>query len=293
LKIPYPTAEILKLSGLVIVFVLVSRVLTVFPVLYLMRYGNRASLVPALNLSQLSEFALVLTALGVGAKHVQPELLSAFIIALVATALLSSVLLPNAHSIYKALNPLLERIGFKDKILEKAETAHEGHPQIVLLGFYREGSSLLQEILSRHSDAVKKKLLVVDFNPEAHQKLTEMGVPCKYADISHTDTLRHLELQHAKVLICTIPDHMFKGITNLKLLRALKEIAPETQVVVTAETIDSAREMYKAGADYVFVPRLLASQYLADLIDHIHAGTDINFKSESRRRLENWTEVLA
>jgi Kef-type K+ transport system membrane component KefB len=293
LKIPYPTREILTLSGLVIVFLLISRVLTVFPVLYLMKYGNRASLVPALNLSQLSEFALVVTALGVSKNHVGPELLSAFIIALVATALISSALLPNAHRIYQFANPLLERIGFKDAISDKQETSHGEHAQIVLLGFYREGSSLLQEILSRHSDAVKKRLLVVDFNPEAHKKLTDMGVPCKYADLSHTDTLRHLELQHAKVLICTVPDHLFKGITNLKLLRALKEMAPEAQVVVTAETIASAREMYKEGADYVFVPRLLASQYLADLIDHIHAGTDVNFKSESKRRLENWNEVLA
>jgi Trk K+ transport system NAD-binding subunit len=113
-----------------------------------------------------------------------------------------------------------------------------------------------------------------------------------YGDLSHGDTLRHLHLQHAKVLICTIPDHILKGTNNVELLRTAQQLAPNAEVVVTAETIASAKEMYDAGAAYVFVPRLLAAQYLADLLDHIHAGTDAAFKDVSRRRLDTCGEVL-
>jgi Kef-type K+ transport system membrane component KefB len=294
LQVPRPTAEIMWLSALVIAFVSISRLLTVFPVLYFMKYGNRASLLPALNLSQISEFSLVLAALGVNYGHIPGSMLSAFIFALVATALLSSLLIPRGHSIAQALNPLLERIGFRDRVsIESGGSSGSEHrAEVVLLGFYREGSSLLHELLARHPEQVKKHFLVVDFNPEAHKALTELGVPCKYADLGHVDTLRHLEIEDAKVLICTIPDHILKGISNLKLLRAMKSMAPNAQVVVTAETFDSAREMYKEGADYVFIPRLLAGEYLADLVDHIHAGTDAAFKAASRERLENLQEVL-
>ncbi|HYF48034.1 MAG TPA: hypothetical protein VEJ63_01415, partial [Planctomycetota bacterium] len=81
--------------------------------------------------------------------------------------------------------------------------------------------------------------------------------------------------------------------SNMKLLKALREMAPDAQIVLTAETLESAREMYKEGADYVFVPRLLSASYLADLIDHIHAGTDAPFKKTSREKLSQWSEVLA
>ncbi|HYF50466.1 MAG TPA: cation:proton antiporter, partial [Planctomycetota bacterium] len=205
LRIEMPTEAVLKLTGIVVVFLLVSRLLTVFPVLYLMRYGNRASLVPAINLSQISEFSLVLAAIGVQYKHITPEVLAAFILALVVTALLSSFVIPSSHSVYRALNPILEKLRFRDtvsqtKVMDKVEAApsHGDHPQIVLLGFYREASSLLQELLTRHPADVARKVLVVDFNPEAHQKLTAQGIHCKYGDLSHPDTLRHLELDQAR-----------------------------------------------------------------------------------------------
>jgi len=299
MKIPVPNKEVLFLTGAIVVFVMLSRALTVFPVLYAMKYGNRASFIPGLNLSQVSEFALVVTALGAKPEygHISTNMVSAFILALVVTALVSSLTIPQGHGIYRALNPLLDKIGFKDKVSSGGNTGlneavHLEHPQIVLLGFFREASSLLNELSQRHQADVMKKVLVVDFNPEAHQKLTTAGFRCMYGDLSHPDTLKHLELEHAKVLVCTIPDHILKGVTNLTLLKALKKLAPNSQVIVTAETLSSAREMYENGADYVFLPRMLSAEYLADLLDHIHAGTDAAFKQASKDRLKDWQEVL-
>lgn len=270
LQIPKPTGDILALSGLIIIFVLTSRVLTVFPVLHKLRYGNRASLLPALNLSQLSEFSLVLASLGVAYKHISPDFLSAFIIAMTGAALVSSFIIPSAHDIHKFLNPLLQKIGFADHVSSQSEeTGHEHHPSVVLLGFFREGSSLLYEMQSRYSQGAIKELLVVDFNPEAHEKLTAQGINCKYGDIGNIDTLRHLHLESAKLIICTIPDLVLKGITNLNLLKQLKQIAPKAHVIVTAEKIGLAREMYAEGADYVFIPRLISAHYLADIVERI------------------------
>lgn len=294
LQIPVPTAPVLALTAAIVAFVLVSRVVTMFPVLYALRYGVRASLVPAVNLSQVSEFALVITALGVGYGHVRPELLSAFVLAMVATALLSSATIPRSEAIVGRLRPLLARVGVRDEILKERPGADVAHPapQIVLLGFYREASSLLQELLNRHPPETRRRILVVDFNPESNRRLQGAGVRCVYGDVSHVDTLRHLRLDEARVLVCTLPDHQLKGITNLELVAVLRDLAPGATIVVTAETLASARAMYAAGADYVFTPRLLAARYLAELVDHVHAGTDGPFREESRRRLERWSEVL-
>lgn len=294
LQIPVPTAPILALTAAIVAFVVASRVLTVLPVLYALGYGVRASLVPAVNLSQVSEFALVVTALGVGYGHVRPELVSAFVLAMVATALLSSVALPNAEAIVRGARPLLARLGLRDEAAkERAPHAPaRPSPRIVLLGFYREASSLLRELLERHPADARGQLLVVDFNPESHRLLADAGIRCVFGDVSHVDTLRHLGLEDARVLVCTIPDHQLKGITNLKLVGVLRDLAPGALIVVTAETLASARDMYAAGADYVFMPRLLAAGHLAELIDHVQAGTDAPFRAEARRRLGEWSEVL-
>lgn len=294
LQVPVPDAEVLGLTAAIVGFVLVSRLLTVFPVLYAMRYGVRASLVPAINLSQVSEFALVVVALGVEHGHVRPPLVSAFVLAMVATALLSSTAIPKADALVRILRPLLARLGMGDRTIEErpGDPAGAAPPTVVLLGFYREASSLLRELLVRHPYDLPARLLVVDFNPESIRRLEAAGVPCVFGDVSHVDTLRHLGLERARVLVSTLPDHQLRGITNLELVRVLRALAPDATVVVTAETLESARAMYAAGADYVFTPRLLAASHLAELVDHVHAGTVGPFREESRRRLERTAELL-
>lgn len=71
MKIPMPTASLLGLAALTSVFLIASRFLAITPVLYFMRYGHRVSLIPAVNLSQISEFSLVVASLGLAFGHQQ------------------------------------------------------------------------------------------------------------------------------------------------------------------------------------------------------------------------------
>jgi len=297
LQIPQPNSTVIALTGALIGFILISRIVTIFPVLYFLRYGNRVSLFPALNLGQLSEFSLVMAALGISYKHIQPEILSAFILTMAITSLLSSAVIPRGHDIYRLLNPLLELLGFKDKISavhsatiikdEKKE-----YPSVVILGFFREASSLLWEILNRHSSTTLKSLMVVDLNPEAHRDLIKKGIVCKYGDISHPDTLRQLDLDKSQILICTIPDTSLKGTTNLKLLRFLKQVAPNGRIIVTAERLDLAREMYREGASYVYLPRVISSHYLAEVLDRIQSGDFEGLRENALAYISQRHEIL-
>jgi Kef-type K+ transport system membrane component KefB len=295
MQIPMPNIQVLGLTGLIVIFVTISRVLTVFPVLHLMRYGNRASLIPALNLSQLSEFSLVLAALGVSYKHISSDILAAFILAMVITFLISSVLIPGSYSIHRKVGPLLEKIGLKDRFMSvdlEEQKPQDMQQKIVLLGFYREASSFLQEVVRRHSQTMTERLLVIDYNPETLAKLKAKGVSCKYGDVAHSETLRHLHLDQAMIVISTIPDHLLKGTSNLKLLATLKHLAPQARIVVTAETLDAAREMYRQGADYVFIPRIVAAHYLVDVIDRVQGNRMDAIKQGAQRFLSEWEEIL-
>ncbi len=297
LQIPLPTASGLTLAGAIVAFVVLSRLLTVYPTQYLLKYGNRASLIPAWNLAQVSEFALVVAALGISYGHVKPELLSAFILALVATALLSSQVIPRSHDLYHFFNPWLEKVGLKDAVQEGGDAFEKGHghghaAQVAFLGFFREASSLLHEFQREHSKEFMHGLMVVDFNPETHAKLKEQGIRVEYGDISNIETLKHLHLDQAKLLVCTVPDHLLKGTSNLQLLRNLKALAPQAKIVVTAETLQSARDMYDAGAAYVFVPRIVSSHYLAEILDRILADSAGNLAVKAHEFLSKRHEVM-
>lgn len=296
LQIPMPDLEILKLAFVIILFTLFSRVLTIFPVLHLMKFGNRGSLIPGLNLSQISEFSLVILSLGVTYGHVQHYILSAFIVALVITALTSSILIPQSHNIFHLLNPLFEKIGFKDFVNLHADSESDedkSHPQMIFLGFYREASSLLKEIEDRHSKTSLAEILVIDFNPMTIKKLKEKNIKVHYGDIGHSDTLKHIDLSHAKMIISTIPDHMLRGTSNLKLLVSMKELAPHAKVIVTAETIETARSLYEKGADYVYMPRIVSAHYLTDIIERIESGHADVIKENSKKFFGNRTEVIS
>ncbi len=296
LQIPMPTPSILAIAGAVLVFSYVSRLLTIFPVLAALRQGNRVSLVSSLNLAQISEFSLVLASLGVQMGHVPQTLLSGLIVAFVFTALFSSLVIPNTHSIFRSVNPWLEKLGLKEsghKHSEAHANAHGHAYDITFLGLYREASSLMVEIAARFGQEYLKNVHVVDYNPESLKRLKFQGIPCHYGDIGHLDTLQHIGLENSQMIVSTIPDHILRGITNLKLLRELKKMAPNAKIVVTAETMESAREMYAAGADYVFMPRIISSRHLAGVLEAMEKGQVQALREEGIKELQDRKELVA
>ena len=137
MTIPLPTASIIGLALLIVGFLLVSRIVTVFFPLYLMRQGLRASLLPAINLSQMSEFSLVLIQVGVAAGQTSAQAASAASLAFVILAVLSTFAMMQSDSITRALFGPLKRLGFRDLDHEthEADGAHARPRRILLLGF--------------------------------------------------------------------------------------------------------------------------------------------------------------
>jgi Kef-type K+ transport system membrane component KefB len=123
-KVPRPSLDIVLLALAGSGFLIVSRFLSITPILYLLKYGNRASFLPALNLAQVSEFSLVITALGVGYGHIDQRLLSVVLFMLVITSVLSTYWILYSHSIYQVMQPWMKRLGMRDLGSEIADDTH-------------------------------------------------------------------------------------------------------------------------------------------------------------------------
>ncbi len=286
LKIPYPSVRVLAVAVALTAFVAASRLITVVPLLKLLGLDTRTSAVVAINLCQVSEFSLVIIAIGAGLGHSGGAAEALVLYTLLLTAVVSTYAITYNHELASGLARLLGRIGLAAWRTRRAPGASEPAPgrpahQIFLLGVAREGMALLEH-LDRESPGLKDYIVAVDFNPDTLERLIGLGFECHYGDIANAETLRHAGLERATVVVSSISDWMLKGTSNARVLREARLLAPSAKVIVAADTMAGAERLYADGADYVLVAPVLAAEHLYAIL---RAGT-LDAIDEARRRQE-------
>lgn len=294
---PLDDLQVVGIAFVVAAFLILSRFLSVFPILYGLRQGHRISLLPSINLANLSEFSLVIAALGMGSGHIGDRTLSIILFVFVITSVLAPYLIKYNQSIQSGIAALLVRVGLRDAGGLLESRASEESKDIAMLGFFRVASSLIRSMQESTADmpGLLEKIVVVDFNPNVHAKLDAIGVKAIYGDISHMDTLHHAGIHGAKVVISTIPDTVLVGTDNLKMIKQIQSICPHAKIIVTAESPARALKMYAEGADYVFLPRTLAAQHLIPVIGELLQDGDraAAIKTEQMAWLQQREEIIS
>jgi len=296
MTIPIPGLSVIGMALMIAAFTVVSRVVTTFTPLYLMKQGLRASLLPAINLAQISEFSLVVIQTGIAAGHISTETSSAASFAFVVLAVVSTFVMARSDQVTRGLIGPLKRIGLRDlDHSHEQEAGHEdGHGEvrrIVILGFFRAASALLAEI-ERKNPPVLDQISVVDFNPNVFRTLADRGLHVIYGDISNVDTLLHAGVGKAELIILSVPDSLLKGANNEKLVRHVRTLNPTAKIVATADMLSDVDDLYAAGADYVTVNRLSDAHELYTVIEAVQAGLLEDKRTEIDALLSERREVL-
>ena len=300
MQITVPSLHVVGIALAASAFVIVSR-LSVVPILYALRLGHRTSLLPAINLAQVSEFSIVIASLGL-ARHpaqIPSDVLTIVIITFALTAVASTYMINASHRVQRALSGLLRVLWIKDlDSPESAQERSETRPEtVVFLGFFRDASSILHEFEHDGEPLQVKeflgKILVVDFNPTVMRELRQRGISCIYGDVAHADTLRHVGIQDAQLVLSSITDDILRGTNNLRLLRNIRATCPRAKVMLTTDHIPQALSFYEAGADFVYLPRLHSAAEIARILKlGLEAGFDAARAAEIAR-LTARREVLA
>ncbi|HKO97415.1 MAG TPA: cation:proton antiporter [Pyrinomonadaceae bacterium] len=298
MRIPMPTLSILGLAALTSLFLIASRFLSIFPVLYAMRYGHRVSLLPSINLSQISEFSLVVASLGLAMGHINSQTVSLIIFVFVITSTTSTYMISYNHQISRKLGRVLSVLRLKDVAKnDVGDLPASASKPIVFLGFYREASAIVHEFELRspnnNSNSLLDDILVIDFNPEVHAELQKRGIECLYGDVAHMETLHHAKIHDAKLVISTIPDHILKGTDNERLLKKIRQLCPHAEAIVTADSPQRALDLYERGADFVFIPRMHSSDEVAKVIETGITDGLASVRNEQVAHLLTRDEVLA
>jgi hypothetical protein len=244
----------------------------------------------------MSEFSLVIASLGIGLNHIDPQTVGILTFVFAITSVCSTYMIQYNHEIQQTIAHLLGNLGMKDLDRQSSTRSEAEKPkEIVFLGFFREASSIFHEIESMRDEEgmpLSDKVLVVDFNPEVHSELNNRNVRCIYGDISSVDTLMHSHVGHARTIVCTIPDSILRGTTNERLLNLTRRLCPKAQVIVAANTLQTAMNLYQQGADFVFIPRIHSARAVARIIADSLQGSLARYRDEETAQLLDRREVL-
>jgi Kef-type K+ transport system membrane component KefB len=266
ISIPPPeSANVIVLAVAIAALAIIARQIIFFPLFYWSGVDQRNGEVTAIRLAQISEFGLVIAFLGVKLGHLSASFASTVIFAFVITALATPLMYGKAYELHKWIRPLLEKLGFKAPPELKVEESKQY--KLALLGFYRDASSLLYN-LKQTNPEILHETLVVDFNVALHPAIEEAGAHVHYGDLSNTETLHHVGLDQAQVIVCTIPDDLLRGISNRSLVRVVRGMCPDAVIIANSVSLSQVEEIYAAGADWVYQSRLEAARALGEAVEN-------------------------
>ncbi len=297
MQITIPSLKVLEIALAATAFVIVSRIVVV-PILYALRMGLRTSIIPAINLAQVSEFSIVIASLGVVQHQIGQDMLTVVIITFALTSVLSTYMINSNHTIQNVLTSGLKRLGLKDLDASRgADEKPEAHMPVIFLGFFRDTSSILYEFEhegdAKEARAFIEKILVIDYNPTVMRELRRKKIRCIYGDIAHADTLRHAGVEHARLVVSSITDDVLRGTSNLRLMRSVHSHAPDARMVLTTDHIPQALRFYEEGADFVFIPRLYSAAACARILRKGLTEGFEEVRSQAIGHLSKRQEVLA
>lgn len=255
-------------------FVLVGKPLVVMVIMGMLGYTKKVSFKVALAVAQISEFSLILLLIGVQNGQLSDDAMALATLVALITFALSSYLIIYSDKLYDWTERYLTLF---ERRKVKYEQEHGEQFEAVLLG-YRKGGHEFARLLRR----MKKKYVVIDYDPEVINELERTGKDYLYGDAMDADLLEEAGVEHAKIIIITITNEE----TVEFVLTKLQALNPDAAVICVADTLEAAARFYSLGASYVMVLHSLSSKYLSDILSK---GLT---PSELKRRREKHFEYI-
>jgi len=215
-------------------FVLIGNPLIVLIIMGLMGFPKKVSFRAGLTVAQISEFSLILIALGLSLGQVDSSVLGLVTIVGVVTIGISTYLILYSEQIYERLAPAL-RVFERRQAMDTEQTDDLSHPyDAIVIGGGRFGSAIRRGLRDRGG-----VVFVVDHDPNVIRELRDEGIDVLYGDAGEPEFAAHLPLAEARSIVCAVPD----PVTNLVLLDSVRKLGFTGPVWVTALDDKATRDL--------------------------------------------------
>jgi Kef-type K+ transport system membrane component KefB len=234
------TAAVLSL------FVLIVKPLIVLAIMGVMGYRKRTSFLTAVPLAQVSEFSIVLLALGMNLDHIDETALSVVTLVALVTITASTYMIIFLQPLYTRVASWLSiferRSPFRELEVERTRR-EDAAPQIIVFGAGRFGRRLIEQLTRR-----QLRVLAVDFDPENVRTLRGKHLQVRFGDAEDPQFAGTLPLAKVRWVVSTLPEHD----ANQCLVEALRAQKFAGKVAVVVRGTEEVPEWEGRGVDRIF-----------------------------------------
>lgn len=257
--------------------VIIAKPVVVTAAVGLLGYTKRVSFKAGVNLSQISEFSIILVVLAVADGIVRPEVGSIITIVAIVTIAVSTYMMQYDDTLFTRFDRIKIKMFEKDVIYKEKKSAKSY--QNVLLGYHHGGHEFIKTFKQ-----MGKRFLVIDYDPEVIDILEAHKIDYLYGDATDMELLQEAGIDKSKMIVSTINDHE----TNTFIVTLIQQINPKALIICHANNIREATQLYELGVSYVMIPHHVGSERMSALIKR--TGGD---KEEFRKHREKHIAKLA
>jgi Kef-type K+ transport system membrane component KefB len=228
------------------VFVLFVKPLIVLAIMGGMGYRKRTSFLTAVPLAQVSEFSIVLLALGMSLDHIDETTLSIVTLVALVTITASTYMILFLQPLYTWFSPWLSFFERRapSRELEVERTRKEDMaPEILVFGAGRFGRRLIEQLTKR-----RLRVLAIDFDPENVRALRGRHLHVRFGDAEDPQFAGTLPLNKVRWVVSTLPEQD----ANRSLVQTLRAHKFTGNVAVVVRGTEEEPEWAGRGVDRIF-----------------------------------------
>lgn len=237
------------------VMVMAIKPLVIMVIMGILGYTKRVSFKTGVNLSQISEFSIILVVLAHNSGLVSDQISVMITLVAIITIAISTYLMLYDNKLYTYIEKI--ELPFFTRAATYKENLHNKNYALILFGYHQGGHDFIKAFRK-----IKKPFLVVDYDPAVIDQLDRQNVPRIYGDATDVELLDELGLQHTELVVSTLSDFD----ASQQLVHSIVRLNPEAIIIAHANNRDEALKLYDAGCTYVMIPNHIGSQKVSSFI---------------------------
>lgn len=215
------------------------------------KFTPETSFNASLNMTQISEFGLILTGLAVTEGFIASDISGFISLIAIFTMGTSAYLIRYKEWLYRKIERFLSHFESEEKQDIEIKTL-ENHA--VIVGYDEIARRTCEKLSDRY------EILVIDNNAQNTKELASSDYEYIYGDFKHGEIREGANLEKAEFILSFSQEKEVN-------VRILEDRGEETVVIVKSDNFGDATEFYDLGADYVIMENVLAGNRMSEYIE--------------------------
>ncbi len=212
------------------------------------------SLSSAIVISQIGEFAFVLSTISKKGDLISEDLHQIIFSVIILSILITALMIKEAPRIGLFIQELFTKTKSSNEATSQEEASNH---KVFILGFGPSG----QEIARALTREDFKDITILDLSKRGIDQAKALGFDAHIGDVRQAEVLQHFSLRKANLIFITIPSQE----TVVKAVDICKRLAPNATIFVRSRFEAHSSLLKKAGAHHVVNEELTVGTSLGEL----------------------------